>query len=220
MQHIGDGEAFGGAIQQAAVGAFQGVGRQRRHQRIGLDQHGEAGQRALLLAAREARLLQGRPHGILDIGRDAHAFGGEQRRDPLQGKGDFAGLVDARQRLQGQRALQARARCSRRPWPAPPPARAAAVEEDDLGADEAAELQGEQRQQHGFAGAGRARRISVWPTSPTCRSSRNGVLPRVSVIISGGAFRCRLASGPAHTADTGIMWARFRVCTIGWRTLA
>ena len=38
--------------------------------------------------------------------------------------------------------------------------------------------------------------ISVWPTSPTCRSSRNGVLPRVSVIISGGAFRCRLACRP------------------------
>ena len=60
----------------------------------------------------------------------------------------------------------------------------------------------------------------VWPTSPTCRSSRNGVLPRVSAIISGGASRCRLASGPAHTADTGIMWARFSVCTMGWRTLA
>ena len=26
----------------------------------------------------------------------------------------------------------------------------------------------------------------VWPTSPTCRSSRNGVLPRVSAIIRGG----------------------------------
>ena len=47
--------------------------------------------------------------------------------------------------------------------------------------------------------------IKAWPTSPTCRSSRNGVLPRVSVIISVGAFKCRFISGPAHTADTGIM---------------
>ena len=62
--------------------------------------------------------------------------------------------------------------------------------------------------------------MSACPTSPTCRSSRNGVLPRVSVIISGGALRWRFVSGPAHTADTGIMWARFKVCTIGWRTLA
>jgi hypothetical protein len=44
--------------------------------------------------------------------------------------------------------------------------------------------------------------------------------PRVSAIISGGALRCLFLSGPAHTADTGIMCARFRVCTIGWRTLA
>jgi hypothetical protein len=27
-------------------------------------------------------------------------------------------------------------------------------------------------------------------------------------------------SGPAHTADTGIMCARFSVETMGWRTLA
>ena len=62
--------------------------------------------------------------------------------------------------------------------------------------------------------------MKAWPTSPTWRSSRNGVEPRVSAIISGGALRCRFLSGPAHTAETGIMCARFKVCTIGWRTLA
>ena len=39
------------AVEQPAVGAFQRVGRQRRHQRTRLDQHGEAGQRALRLRA-------------------------------------------------------------------------------------------------------------------------------------------------------------------------
>ena len=33
----------------------------------------------------------------------------------------------------------------------------------------------------------------VWPTSPTCRSSRNGVLPRVSAIIRGGASKVPVA---------------------------
>jgi hypothetical protein len=53
-----------------------------------------------------------------------------------------------------------------------------------------------------------------------CVTSRNGVAPSVRVTISGGPSRCVLRSWPAHTADTGIMCARFSVETMGWRTLA
>ena len=38
--------------------------------------------------------------------------------------------------------------------------------------------------------------ISVWPTSSTNRSRRNGVEPRVCVSISGGARRCAVGLGP------------------------
>jgi hypothetical protein len=37
---------------------------------------------------------------------------------------------------------------------------------------------------------------------------------------SGGPPRCSLRSGPAHTAESGIMCARLSVETGGWRTLA
>jgi hypothetical protein len=53
-----------------------------------------------------------------------------------------------------------------------------------------------------------------------CVTSRNGVAPSVRVTISGGPSRWSFFSGPAHTADTGIMCARFSVETMGWRTLA
>ncbi len=61
---------------------------------------------------------------------------------------------------------------------------------------------------------------SVWPTSPMCVTSRNGVAPSVRVTISSGPSRCAFFSGPAHTADTGIRCARFNVETMGWRTFA
>src|SRR3546814_10619794 len=59
---------------------------------------------------------------------------------------------------------------------------------------------------------------TVWPTSPMCVTSRNGVAPSVRVTISGGPSRWSLFSGPAHTADRGIMCARFNVETMGCRT--
>ena len=53
-----------------------------------------------------------------------------------------------------------------------------------------------------------------------CVTSRNGVAPSVRVTISGGPSRWSFFSGPAHTADSGIMCARFSVETMGWRTFA
>ena len=60
----------------------------------------------------------------------------------------------------------------------------------------------------------------VWPTSPTWRAKRNGVEPSVRPWNSGGPSRWVSRSGPAQTAESGIMWARFRVETGGCRTLA
>ena len=105
---------------------------------------------------RRGEALQRGPHGVLDVGRDADAFAGEQRRHPLQGEGDLARLVDAGERLQRQRAFEAELDAFAAHGERGGARRAAAVEEDDLRADEAAELQGEQGQQHRLAGAGRA----------------------------------------------------------------
>src|SRR5271165_2807290 len=55
----------------------------------------------------------------------------------------------------------------------------------------------------------------VWPTSPTCSDNRNGVAPSVLANNNGGPPRCSLRSGPAHTAESGIMWARLSVETGG-----
>src|SRR3546814_9053774 len=50
--------------------------------------------------------------------------------------------------------------------------------------------------------------IRVWPTSPTCSEKRNGVDPSVLAKNSGGASKCSSRSGPAQTADSGIICAR------------
>ena len=99
---------------------------------------------------------------LLQFGGDGDGLAGEQRRDPFRRPGALAGIVDARQRLQGdgcagvvgQRAAEIvpvaahgeRGRADR----------AAEIEGEDLGAGIAAELQRHQREQHALAGAGRA----------------------------------------------------------------
>jgi hypothetical protein len=51
------------------------------------------------------------------------------------------------------------------------------------------------------------------------KENRNGVEPSV-LPNSRGAPKCSSRSGPAHTAESGIMWARLSVEIGGWRTLA
>src|SRR3546814_5063326 len=46
---------------------------------------------------------------------------------------------------------------------------------------------------------------AMCPTSPMCVTNRNGVAPSVRVTMAGGPSRCSFFSGPAHTADSGIM---------------
>ena len=104
---------------------------------------------------------------LLQLGRDRHALAAKQRRDPFRGPGALAGIVDARERLQGHRLgslVRERAaevmpvaahRQGRRPD------RPAEVEGEDLGARISAELEGHQRQQDGLPRAGRADDQSV-----------------------------------------------------------
>ena len=73
---------------------------------------------------------------------------GQQPHHPFQREGDFAGLIDARERLQGEGAFEAEldgfpAHGQRRGSGGASP-----VDEDHLRTAEASELQGEQRQQH------------------------------------------------------------------------
>ena len=93
----------------------------------------------------------------------------------------------------------------RRPWPAPRRGPSAPVEEDDLRADEAAELQGEQRQQHRLAGAGRADDQGMADIADMQIEPERRAAARLASSSAAARSRCRLASGPAHTADTGIM---------------
>src|SRR3546814_7126565 len=50
--------------------------------------------------------------------------------------------------------------------------------------------------------------IRVCPTSPTWSENRNGVDPSVLAKSRGGASKCSSCSGPAQTADSGIICAR------------
>jgi hypothetical protein len=145
MQHVGLGELLGSPIKEPAVRTFQSVGRQRRHQRIRLDEHGETGEGAFL-PGRGCEALQRRPHRVLHVGRDPHPFICEQRRHPLQGEGDLAGLVDACEGLQRQCPFEAELDAGSAHGERGSACGPAAVEQDDLGADEAPELQSEQPQ--------------------------------------------------------------------------
>jgi hypothetical protein len=142
MQHVGLGKLLGRTVEEPAVGAFQRVGCQRRHQGIRLDEHCEPGERSLL-PRRRGQALQRRPHGILHVGRHAYALVGEECRDPLQGEGDLAGLVDAGQRLQRQCSFEAQLDAGTAHGEGGGTRGSPAVEQDHLRADEAAELQGE-----------------------------------------------------------------------------
>ena len=168
----------------------------------------------------EARLCSAVQTASLTSGVTRTSSLRQQPVDPLQREGDLARLVDARERLKRQRAFEAELDARSAHGQRGRARGAAPVEQDDLGTDEAAELQGQAgraartcpRRSGRRPGCGRHRRHAGRAGTACC--------PASPPYISGGASRCGLASGPAHTADTGIRWARFRVCTMGWRTLA
>ncbi len=159
--HLGRAQPLRLGVQQPSPGASEGIGLQRALERLGLQQHGEAGQGALM-DRRRGEAGQRGPEMVLHRRVDCDALAGEEAGDPLRRPGAFLRRLDARQRLQrhrlghvgGQRAakvMPVAAHGDRRGAD-----RAAEVEGEDLRARVAAELQRHQRQQHRLARAGRA----------------------------------------------------------------
>ena len=99
---------------------------------------------------------------LLQFRGDRDRLTGQQGRDPIRRPGAVAGIVDPRQRLEGdgfgdvvgQRAAEVVPVAAHRQCGGAD--RAAEIEGEDLGAGIAAELERHQRQQHALAGAGRA----------------------------------------------------------------
>ena len=92
--------------------------------------------------------------------------------------------------------------------------RSAEIEGEDLVVPITTELHRHQRQQHGLAGAGRPHDQRVADIADVERET-NGVEPSVLPKKSGGALKCSSRAGPAQTAESGIMCARFNVETGG-----
>jgi hypothetical protein len=108
-------------------------------------------------------IVECRPQSFLDLGRDRDMLMGQQRRDPFGRPGTFVAAIDMPQRLERDRprlvvmipaepermvcAAHRQNRSTRRE---------ALVEDVDLAARVAAELERQQREQDRFAGAGRA----------------------------------------------------------------
>ena len=98
--------------------------------------------------------------------------------------------------------------------------RAAEIEGEDLGAGIAPELQRHQRQQHALAGAGRADDQGVADIADMEGEAGTASSPRSWRRRAAVRPRCSSRSGPAQTAENGIMCARLSVEIGGWRTLA
>ena len=147
-------------VEQPAERPFERVGLKRRLERVGLEQQRQAGERAFL-GRRRGKAQQRRPERVLDLRRDATTFScssrpasqsAAQARSPPRRCGAAAGRRQAGSAFAEAPsswcvAAHGEHRGARRP---------ALVEDEDLRAGIAAELQREQRQQHRLAGAGRA----------------------------------------------------------------
>ena len=116
-----------------------------------MHEDGKASQRSFGFGSGREALQRG-PHRVLDVRRDLETFIREQARHPVEGKRDLARLIDSRQRLEGECAFKPQLDRGAVHGKCCGPRRASTVEDCDLGADEAAELEGEHRQQHRLAG--------------------------------------------------------------------
>ena len=99
---FGFAQTLGFGVQQPPPRATHGVGRQCLLEGIGLQQDAEAGDGPLGDRGR-GEGGQGRPQMLLQFRGDGHRLPSEEGRDPLRGPGALAGVIDARQRLQGDR---------------------------------------------------------------------------------------------------------------------
>lgn len=151
--HVGERQPVLGGVQQPTERAFQGIGRQRGLQGVGLQQHGEPGQGAFV-RRRAGQTAERRPDGVLDLGGDADTFVDQQCADPLGGPAAGGGIVDGAQGLEGERAVCAQHMVGSAHGQHGGAGGVSLVEDEHLGTDIASELQRHQRQQHGLAGPG------------------------------------------------------------------
>ena len=153
--HVGRAQPVAVGIEQTAVGAAEHVRCQRLAQCVVLQQHGEAGQRALL-HRRACKAFQRRPDSRLLVGADGRAFSQHPAFEPFGGPGAVALLVDARERLERDVAVRAEIVVLAAQAQDGGAHRAAHVEGEDARAWIAAELHRQGSEQHGLAHAGRS----------------------------------------------------------------
>ena len=159
-------ELLGLGVEQSAGRAANAIRLQRLLQRRRLQQHREPGDGALL-HRRGCQRGERRPDVLLRGRVDGDAFLGEDRRHPLRRPSAFGRIVDLGQRLQRDGVLGSRRQAAAEivPVAAHGDRRgadgAAEVEREDLAFAVAAKLHRHERQQDGFAGAGRADDQSV-----------------------------------------------------------
>jgi hypothetical protein len=134
-------------IQQLAVRAAQHIGRERLAQRVRLQQHRQAGHRALL-DGRTGQAAQRRPDGGFLVRADCYAFMQQTAFDPFGGPGAVAFAVNAGERLEGDFAVRAQVVV----LAAKPEDRGAHrtphIEREDARAEVAAELHRQRGEQH------------------------------------------------------------------------
>ncbi len=102
--HVGHSEPVVIGVEQLAVCAAEHIGRQGLAQRVGLQQHGEPGQRPLL-HRRPGEAPKRRPDRRLLVGADDHAFMQQPAFHPFGRPSAVAFLVDARERLECDAAI-------------------------------------------------------------------------------------------------------------------
>ena len=226
--NVGLAETLGLGVEQPAVGPAEAIGLQ-------------APASARWTAAAPTRPVSVRsPTGALasEVSADQRcsltsgvtvdSFAGENRRDPFRRPARSAGVRsiaasgckrDRLDRVIRERAAEivpVAAHGERRRAD-----RAAEVEGEDLGTPDSAGTAAPSAPAARDLPAPVGPTTSVWPTSPTWsekpeRRRAFGLARRAAAAPP----RCSSRSGPAHTAESGIMWARLRVETGGWRTLA
>ncbi|MNF69922.1 hypothetical protein D3C84_518180 [compost metagenome] len=104
--HIGHTQIVEVGVEQLAVRATKHIGRQRLAKRIRLQQHRKASERTLFDGSpREAAKC--RPDSRLFIGADGNTLLQQPPFDPLSGPATTALLVDACERLEGNRSIGA-----------------------------------------------------------------------------------------------------------------
>src|SRR5204863_440880 len=99
-------EMFGLGIEKTTIGAADTIGSQRLLQVVGLEQDGQARQRALRNWRRRQR-GERRPEMLLDLGGNRHALAPQDRDQPVGGPGPLGDIVDPGERLKGHAVFSA-----------------------------------------------------------------------------------------------------------------